>query len=287
MHPPYMNSTTTFPRVLSLAILGTVLSLLAYPQQAVNGYLKIADKQYEMTHITAIRVPNVFHDDQFATRISLSDLPVTEQQLRDTLGVARLRGHGRFHGVTLEIGDERSYISMNLWSSDHDTIISMTGTIDELELMAQTPELIIGQVKNFQQTMNNLTFELTAGFSAALKQPPAEPKRDMKTGAAAAELESVRVYLAMRKAVRAGNMPTIRKLARYPQDFEGPEGEKFVKLMQAEEPLNLEVVEASEADDTARLTVKGILEGKEIRRTFQMLKLDGKWSTKNDNWQAN
>ena len=82
-------------------------------------------------------------------------------------------------------------------------------------------------------------------------------------------------------------MATVRKLARYPQDFEGANGEKFVKLMQEEEPLGIAVVEASESGDTATLTVTGTQAGKELRRTFQMEKKDGKWSTKNDNWQAN
>ncbi|MDZ7637322.1 MAG: hypothetical protein U5J83_03570 [Bryobacterales bacterium] len=217
----------------------------------------------------------------------MSDLPVTEEQLRDNLGVASLKSKGGFHGVTFEIGDERSYVSMNLWSSDHSTMISMSGTMDELELTAQTPALIAGQVKNLRNTVNGLKFELYTGFSALLKDLPSTPKAEMKQGAAAADLEPVKVYLAMRQAIRTADMATIKKLARYPQDFEGPDGAKFVKMMQEEEPQGIQVEEASEAGETATLTVSGTQAGKPIRRTFQMEKKDGKWSTKNDNWQAN
>lgn len=266
--------------LLRTALLLALCALPSVSETAVNGYLKIGDAEYPMTHVTAIRVPNTFQPEQFATRLSLSDLPVTEEQLRDSLGVARLKSQGGFHGVTLEIGDERSYVSMNLWSSDHATMVSMSGTMDEVQLTAQTPALIVGQV-------NGLKFELDAGFSATLKDPPPAPKGEVKSGAAAADLESVKVYLAMRRAIRAADMAAIAKLARYPRDFEGADGAKFVKLMQEEEPTEIAVVEASETGETATLTVTGTQDGKPIRRTFQMEKKDGKWSTKNDNWQAN
>lgn len=274
-------------RLLQAALLFALCALSASAQTSVNGILKIGDAEYQLKHITAVRMPDSFTPERFVTRLSLSDLPVTEEQLRDSLGVARLKSNGGFHGVTFDIGDERSYVSMNLWSSDHNTIVSMSGTMDQLELTAQTTALVAGQVRGLQQTVNGMNFELNAGFSAVIKSAPPAPKGEKKQGAAAAELESVKVYLAMRKAIRAGDMATIRKLARYPQDFEGADGEKFVKLMQEEEPLGIEVAEASESGDTATLTVTGTQAGKEIRRTFQMEKKDGKWSTKNDNWQAN
>lgn len=274
-------------RLLQAALFLALGTVSANAQSSVSGVLKIGDAEYQLKHITAVRMPDQFRPERLVTRLSLSDLPVTEAQLRDSLGVAKLKSKGGFHGVTFDIGDERSYVSMNLWSSDHNTIVSMSGTMDQLELTAQTPALVTGRVKNLRQTVNGMLFELNADFSSAIQSAPPSPQGERKQGAAAAELESVKVYLAMRKAVRAADMDTIRKLARYPQDFEGAEGLKFVKLMQQEEPLGITVTEAAETGDTATLTVTGTQAGNEIRRTFQMEKKDGKWSTKNDNWQAN
>ena len=281
------NKRLARTRLLQAALFLALSTVSANAQASVNGILKIGDAEYQLKHITAVRMPDSFEPERLVTRLSLSDLPVTEAQLRDSLGVARLKSNGGFHGVTFDIGDERRSVSMNLWSSDHNTIVSMSGTMDQLELTAQTPALIAGQIKNLQQTVNGMQFELNAGFSSEILSAPPSPKGESKQGAAAAELESVKVYLAMRKAIRALDMATVRKLARYPQDFEGANGEKFVKLMQEEEPLGIAVVEASESGDTATLTVTGTQAGKELRRTFQMEKKDGKWSTKNDNWQAN
>ncbi|MDZ7638543.1 MAG: hypothetical protein U5J83_09905 [Bryobacterales bacterium] len=58
----------------------------------------------------------------------------------------------------------------------------------------------------------------------------------------------MKVYLAMRQAIRTADMATIKKLARYPQDFEGLcTRAKFVKMMQEEEPQGIQVEVASEA----------------------------------------
>ena len=274
-------------RLLRAALLLALCTVCSSAQSSISGILKIGDAEYQLKHITAVRIPDQFRPERLVTRLSLSDLPVTEAQLRDSLGVSRLKSKGGFHGVTFDIGDERSSVSMNLWSSDHTTIVSMSGTMDQVELTTQTPALIAGQIKKLQQTVNGLKFEVDAAFSAPIEAPPSQTAIEMKKGAAAMELESVKVYLAMRKAVRAADMDTIRKLARYPQDFEGAEGLKFVKLMQQEEPHGITVTEAAETGDTATLTVTGTLEGKEIRRTFEMQKVSGKWSTKNDNWQSN
>lgn len=283
----YMNNLQHVRRLLPAAILLALSALTASAQSSVNGYLKIGDTRYEMKHITAVRVVDTFRPELFATRLSLSDLPVTEEQLRDPLGIASLKTKGGFHGVTFEIGDQRSSVSMNLWSSDHAVIVSMSGTMDAVELTAQTPTLIIGQVKNLHDTVGGLQFELYAGFSSAIKDLPSVPKGETKQGAAAADLEPVKVYLAMRQAIRTGDMTAIKQLARYPQDFEGPEGAAFLKLMQEEEPKDIKVLEASEMGEVATLTVSGTKAGEPVRRTFQMQKKDGKWSTNNDNWQAN
>jgi len=282
-----MEPSTPLRSLLTFALLLAVNCISGSAQGTVTGSLKIGEQRYGLKHITAVRVPNTFDANKKATRLSLSDLPVTEEALRDPMGVARLKGKGGFHGVVLEIGDERSYISMNIWSSDHDIIVSMSGTMDEVTLASQTSTQITGKIEDLEKTFSDTTFKLSSEFSAPLQEQPEAPKGATKTGSAVSELESVRVYLAMRKAVRAADMKTIQKLARYPQDFEGADGQKFVKLMQSEEPLNIEVVEASESGDTASLTVTGTLEGKAIRRSFQMQKKEGKWSTNNDNWEAN
>lgn len=287
-----MIQTSTRNSRIPVSALGLLLLLLAggrsgFAQEAASGMLKIGDQQYELKYVTAVRIPDTFDENRQATRLSLSDLPVSEADLRDRSGISTLKSKGGFHGVTFDIGDERSYVSMNLWSSDHSLIVSMSGTMGEVSLSGQTATGIAGEVKDLANTVSGVLFSVSARFSASVKPQPEAPKADVKKGAATAELESVKTYLTMRKAVRAADMETIRKLARYPQDFEGAAGEQFVKLMQSEEPMDIQVLEAWEAGDTATLTVSGVLEGKPISRKFEMQKVKGKWSTKNDNWQSN
>ncbi len=244
-------------------------------------------EEYPIKHAVGVRLPSFFADGDLVTRVALSDVPVTHDQLRASFGLAALKQQGGIHAITLEFSDSRSYTTMNVVSSDRDTSVSLSGTVEQLQLKLHTPEIVAGSLKQEERSMSDLKFAMAIDFAVDVAQQVAPKTGPLKTGAEAQTLESVKAYLAMRKAVRENDLSTIRKVARFPQDFEGPEGAKFVKLMQSEEPSNIEVVEASQGNDTATLTVTGTKDGKPVRKTFDMQKKDGRWTTKNDNWEAN
>lgn len=273
---------------LRATLLATVLfsgNLLA--ESSASGTLTLNDVSYPITQVTAVRLPSTFSDGGIVTRLALADLPVPEAVLRDSFALMTLRKKGGLHALIFEFSDTRSYTTFNLTSSDHETSVSVSGTLDLLRLTTHKAERIEGTVKQPATSMGDLRFSMDITFAADVLPYEAPKMGALKKGAEAQSLESVKAYLAMRQAVRAADLATIRKLARYPQDFEGPDGLKFVKLMQAEEPMNIEVVEAAEGDDVATLTVTGVREGKPIRRTFEMQKKEGRWTTNNDNWEAN
>lgn len=274
------------------ASLGLLLGLFliassAFAENKVFGTLTLNDVAYPISQVTAVRLPSSFADGALVTRVVLSDLPVPGAAVREDIGLMTLRQKGGLHAVMLEFSDTRSYTTLNLVSSDHNTSVSMSGTMDALQLVTHSPTRLEGTLKREASTMGDLTFSMDLIFTADIEAHEAPKMGAVKKGAEAQALESVKAYLAMRTAVRAADMATIRKLARYPQDFEGADGLKFVKMMQSEEPTNIEVVEASEGNEVATLTVTGTLEGKPIRRTFDMQKKEGRWTTNNDNWQAN
>jgi hypothetical protein len=273
----------------SLRILLGFLLLVgsALAESTASGTLTLNDVAYPISNVTAVRLPSTFADGALVTRVVLADIPAPAAALRENIGLMTLRQKGGLHAVMLEFSDTRSYTTLNLVSSDHNTSVSMSGTMDVLQLTTHSPTRIEGTLKREASTMGDLTFSMDITFAADIEAYEAPKMGAAKKGAEAQALESVKAYLALRKAVRAADMAAIRKLARYPQDFEGPEGLKFVKMMQSEEPTNIEVVEASEGADVATLTVTGTLEGKPIRRTFDMQKKEGRWTTNNDNWQAN
>lgn len=273
----------------SLCLLFGVLLLAAGSRAEikVSGTLTLNNVAHPISQVTAVRLPSTFADGALVTRVVLSDLPVPAATLRENIGLMTLRQKGGLHAVMLEFSDTRSYTTLNLVSSDHNTSVSMSGTMDVLQLTTHSPTRIEGTLKREASTMGDLTFSMDITFAADIEAYEAPKMGAVKKGAEAQALESVKAYLAMRKAVRAADLATIRKLARYPQDFESADGLKFVKMMQSEEPTNIEVLEASEGADVATLTVTGTLEGKPIRRTFDMQKKEGRWTTNNDNWQAN
>jgi hypothetical protein len=287
MPPSHTKPLSPLGASLRIVLAFLLVATAALAEVRATGTLTLNDAAYPISNVTALRLPSTFADGALVTRVVLADLPVPAAALRENIGLMTLRQKGGLHAVMLEFSDTRSYTTLNLVSSDHNTSVSMSGTMDVLQLTTHSPTRIEGALKREASTMGDLTFSMDITFAADVEAYEAPKMGAVKKGAEAQALESVKAYLAMRKAVRAADLVTIRKLARYPQDFESADGLKFVKMMQSEEPANIEVVEAAEGADVATLTVTGTLEGKPVRRTFDMQKKEGRWTTNNDNWQAN
>ena len=275
-----------FSKFLCLAV---ALALIAPALLAdrFSGKLTLDGKEFPLTQATAVRLPSSFVGGSLVTRIALSDVAVTHEQLRAPLGLNDVKQQGAVHAITLEFSDDRSYTTLNVVSSDHDTNLSLSGTLDDLHLETHTEQLVAGSLEMEERTMGNLRFAIALEFAVDPQQSPVVKQGPLKLGADAQKLDSVKAYLAMRKAIAAADLEAIQKLARFPEDFEGDEGLQFVKMMQEEEPTGIEVVEASEGEATATLTITGKAGDTLIRRTFEMQKTDGRWTTNNDNWQAN
>lgn len=273
----------------ALALFVTITLALAVPARAAraSGTLTLDGKAYSIKHIVGVRLPSVFVGGDVVTRLALSDIPVSEDELRESANLLTLKRQGGLHAITLEFSDDRSYTTLNVVSSDHATSVSISGSVDQLQTELHMPEIVAGTLKQEAQTVSDFSIAMDIDFAVDLTPYAAPSTGPLKIGADAQTLDSVKAYLAMRKAIRENDLETIRKVARYPQDFEGPEGQKFIKFMQSEEPANIEVVDASEGADTATLTVTGEKAGKPIRKTFDMQKKEGRWTTKNDNWEAN
>jgi len=267
---------------ISLAFLG--LPLLA---DSVTGTIHLDGKAYPLTHSTGIRVTSPFQSNVLVTRLALTDAPVTPEQLRSTPALLTRIKQSPIHGVSLEFSDDRSYFSLSVINSDQSASASISGTTEQFTFTTHTPQKITGTYKLPERSLGSLRLAIDVNFDISISAPPAVQTGSLKKGPEAQSLPSVQAYLAMRKAVQALDLPAIQKVARYPQDFQGADGLKFVKLMKEEEPTGIVVVEASQGADTATLTVTGTRAGKPIRKTFDMQLKDGRWTTNNDNWEAN
>lgn len=265
------------------------LALLASPLLAdsVTGTLRINDKSYSLQHAVGVRVPSSFLGGAIITRVAFSDAPILAEALRSSNGLVARQQEGPIHGVSMEFSDDQSYFSLSTISSEPGFSASISGTMENFQFTKHTPAQVGGRYQLPERALGQHRLAVDVQFDVTLLPPPPVAKTAVKTGAAAQSLPSVQAYLALRKAVQALDLAAIRQLARYPQDFQGPDGLKFAKMMKEEEPTGIAVVEASENGDTATLTVTGQKAGKPIRKTFEMQRKDGRWTTNNDNWEAN
>ncbi len=267
---------------MSLAFLG--LPLLA---DSVTGTVHLDGKTYPLNQAIGVRVASPFLSGALVTRIAFSDAAITQEQLRSNTGILMRIKQGPIHGVSVEFSDDRSYFSLSIINSEQTASASLSGTMEQFKLKVHSPQQVSGSLKIPERRLGGLLLAIDLDFDVAISAAPLVQKGSIKKGAEAQTLASVKAYMEMRKAVQAVDLAAIQKVARFPQDFQGPDGLKFVKMMKEDEPTGIVVIEASEGAATATLTITGNRAGKPIRKTFDMQLKDGRWTTNNDNWEAN
>lgn len=272
---------------IAIALAGICLAALPLVADSVKGTLQMDGKVYPLSHAIGVRVPSSFLSGAVITRLAFSDAPISEEALRSNTGIVTRMKEGPIHGLTMEFSDDKGYFSLSTINSDQLTSASTSGTMEQFQFTKHTPQQVAGSYKMPDRSLGKLRLGIDVQFDVAPIAAPVVSKGSVKKGADVQSLASVKAYLAMRKAVQALDLVAIQKVARYPQDFQGADGLKFVKMMKEEEPTGITVVEASEGADTATLTVTGMKGGKPIRKTFDMQLKDGRWTTNNDNWEAN
>jgi hypothetical protein len=266
-----------------------MLGILTVPlcAESITGSISFDGKTYPMNQAVAVRVPGPFRSSGLVTRVALSDVKISPDQLRSKTDILDLMARGPIHGVTLEFSDDRAYVSLSAINTDRNASASLTGTMDELQFKIHSPQQVTGSLKMPERSIGTLQMAIDVNFDLTVLPPPVVQQGAIKKGAEAQSLASVKAYLAMRKAVQLLDVVAVRKLSSFPQDFQGPDGLKNVTLMKREEPTGIVVVEAMEGPAKATLTVTGTKDGQRIRKTFDMELKDGRWTTKNDNWEAN
>lgn len=274
---------------LRFAFSTIALGFLALPLMAdsVNGTIQLDGKAYPLNQAIGVRVASPFLAGALVTRVAFSDAAITQDQLRSNMGIMTRMKQSPIHGVSMEFSDDRSYFSLNIINSEQTASASLSGTMEQFTFKVHSPQQVSGNFRMPERSLGGLRLAIDLNFDVAISAAPVIDKGVIKKGAEAQTLPSVKAYLAMRRAVQAVDIPAIQKVARYPKDFEGPDGLKFVKMMKEEEPNGIVVVEAAEGADTATLTITGNKAGKQIRKTFDMQLKDGRWTTNNDNWEAN
>ena len=277
------------PNSLRLILVALFLALPASPLLAdsVTGTIQLDGKTFPLNHATGIRVPGPFSKTDLVTRVAFTDAAITPEELRSPIGILTRMKQGSIHGVSMEFSDDRGYFSLSVINSEKTSSASISGTMEQFSFTTHSPQQVTGAFKMQPRTLGELRLAIDVEFNVAIGAAPVVQKGPLKKGADAQALPSVQAYLAMRKAVQAGDLAAIRKVARFPQDFQGPDGLKFVQMMKQDEPVGIVVVEASQGETTATLTVTGTKDGKPIRKTFDMQLKDGRWTTNNDNWEAN
>ncbi|MCX6606928.1 MAG: hypothetical protein NTV52_25560 [Acidobacteria bacterium] len=266
-----------------------MLGVLTVPlcAESVTGSISFDGKTYPLHQAVAVTVPSPFLANALVTRIALSDAPISPDQLRSKTDILTQMKQGPIHGLTLEFSDDRAYFSLSTINSDQNGSASLSGTMEQFQFKLHSPQQVTASFKMPARSLGNLRLAIDVDFDLKVLAPPVVQQGAIKKGADAQSLASVKAYLAMRKAVQLLDLAAIRKVARFPQDFQGPDGLKFVTLMKEEEPTGIVVVEATEGAEKATLTVTGTKDGKQIRKTFDMQWKDGRWTTNNDNWEAN
>lgn len=161
--PMKINSSWVVHLILALGFQSQLLRA-----DGVIGSLTLDGKQHAITKVIAVRVASSFVGGTLVTRMALSDAALTPEQLRTTFGVTSAMKQGPLHGITLEFSDDRSYASLNLFSTDHKTSVSMSGTMESLKLRKHSPQEVAGTLKMEERKFGELRFALDLEFEVAV-----------------------------------------------------------------------------------------------------------------------
>jgi hypothetical protein len=258
-----------------LVVLGLAAGPAATAAEA-KGRMTMNDKIYELKHAYAVERPGSFDASKKELEILLSVEPIPEGDLGDMMP-------GRGPRLSVTIDADGAVVGGNLF---HESGNLSTNQGHELKLSARSEKAVAGRAfTKAAVTAAGTTFQYDVTFSADVWRKPVETAASPEDGKRAAASPQAQAYGAFLKAVKAGDLPALRKLVvpEMAAQMDDPEFAKMLPMVQQMTPKAVTYVRLSEAGDTSTLEVSAAAEGKGVA-TLQ--KVSGQWRVGRTKWTA-
>lgn len=267
----------------AILILAIAAAGLADAQGKASGTLAIGKDTFDIHYAAATVAPDPFDKNKINTRIVLTDKPTPPDMLDDSAQIDDLKSKG-YHGLLIEIAQDKSSFSASIISSTLEGSLSSSGTFDAGQLSVFTNKRVEGVLHADKEERAGVTLAYHIQFACDVMPPEAAPTPADE--AAAKGKESTKAYLTLVAALRSGDKQTILGLAPPDQRamFDTPQFPEMLKMAQAMMPQNIHVLKVTETGDRAKLLARGVMEGHAQRGKIYMTRLNGKWVLATETW---
>lgn len=274
---------------MTCLILGLLAAtVLMAADNSVSGTLTIQGKSFPLRYIYAQQVPGAFDKTKAATLVVLTDQPVPVEARTDVGDLMDLYSSGKLNGIKLEYGEDGSSVSVILMSNLIQGSVSLSRSGSHITPRIFTPRRIEGEMSVKPDSVSSTHYSFDVKFAADIAPRLIEPEPTPQETAAAQKAPSTLAYLALVKAIHAGDkagiMAAVNPEARAMVDT--PDFPEILKAVQAMTPKKVKILRAFEKDGLATLTATGVdPDGKTTRGKIR-LKLDssGKWYMLKESW---
>jgi hypothetical protein len=296
------NSKKSLRDSIFFAVMFLVLSLLLDQLTGVqagesklgtaSGNISIDGKSMKLNYAYAMAQPNTFEKEKTDIAVLLTENPVPEEALKD---VEDLRNVGlRLQGwLYFEINDQQKPITEVV---DHPSLngqqLQMSGITRSGFVPRQfNNELISGSFKTEEaEKVFDHMYEVDVTFTAPVhKAKMPDPFPDEKTGKALPPDggDPGKAYMNFVRAVHRKDLETIKKLAPSPDEglkYTDEELRAGMEFMAALTPKDTKITKGFVEKDRAVLYVTGTLEKEKQYGTIEMIRKEGTWRVKEENW---
>jgi|GEM_PF-1664087 len=250
---------------------------------AAPGKLVLDGKTIELTHVYARKGPAKFDSKAVSTYVLAADRELSPAVRVDEDAIRELGWDGNLNSVEVEVTGDG--ISWAIRSSAVKSSLSGSQSPDPYKLSV-TGGRVKGLVKMEKAgKLGDTEYYFEFPVNAAIEVKTVVPPPTAKDKAAAQTAASAKAYLTLQTAVMKGDKVGIIKgvdPAKAAQ-IDTPEFPQILKMVQAMQPKDIEVLRAIETGDAADLTVSG--GGGKDAGEVKMQKLNGNWIVMRESWK--
>lgn len=273
-----------FPRVALAAATAILFVAINGRVQAeegtASGSLTVAGKTTPLKFAYARAAKGFFDKTKEDVLVILTDVPLSEEALKDEFARHHLAAEGKLHGVEVLLNAERQAIGGGLL---HEAWKEMSGYVSATGMHVFTPKTFDGKVAEGMLATSkpsdfmSKAFEYKATFSAPIWRRPSPTS----SGTAAAASPQGRATVAFLKASRSGNKAAIRKTmtAEAGKALDDPRAQEMIELlkMTSPDPATARIEAVDVKGNTAEVTVVEESKDGSVTSTFHLTLEGGQW----------
>ena len=252
-----------------------------------EGSITVNGKTTKLAHAYARAVKGFFDKTKEDVHVLLTDAALSPKALEDVFERIHLADAGKLHAIELVLDADAKPISTSLLHDAFKAAPSGMSSSDVFEKKTFDGKTAAGRfVATAPHEFMGVAYSYDVTFSAPIvrKARPAPPSAaDTAAAAASPQAKAYQQYL---KALKAGDIPALKKLVsgEMAKGLSGPEAAQAIPMIQAMMPADIKVVKLEGKGGEAKLSVRGTQDKQPAFGTVDMILEGGQWKVQKESW---